>query len=191
MISVYCGIGRTVWSKVIRNNTAQTYLFTADQYYANYQFIYRLPKPIKLYPGDEIATRCMYSTTSSTSITLGGEPLEEEMCLHVFVYYPKMTNMAGCVSRISTKQWETIYNKSITGNITSQNDFKTWLQNMEWTQESRQTWQAFYSTAERERSTSNLNLTGTFFIPNYVDLNEIDCSVHNKTRTANNSTRIR
>ncbi|CAF1450059.1 unnamed protein product, partial [Didymodactylos carnosus] len=179
---------QTVWSKLIRNNTAQTYLFNAEQYYANHQFLNRLSKPIKLYPGDEIATRCIYSTTRSTSITLGGEPLEDEMCVHVFLYYPKMTNMAGCVSKISTRQWETIYNKSLTANVTSQNDFKTWLQNIKWTQESSQTWQAFYSTAERERSISNLNLTATFFIPNYQDINEIYCSVNNKTRMRNNST---
>ena len=42
--------GRSVWTKIIRNATAVQYLFNADSYDFNYQFLNRLPEPIKLYP---------------------------------------------------------------------------------------------------------------------------------------------
>lgn len=43
-------LGRTVWTKVIRNKTAVEYLFNGDAYQFNYQFQNRLPQPITLYP---------------------------------------------------------------------------------------------------------------------------------------------
>jgi hypothetical protein len=43
-------IGYSVWTKLIRNNTAVQYLFNADAFNFNYQFANRLPKPIKIYP---------------------------------------------------------------------------------------------------------------------------------------------
>jgi hypothetical protein len=42
--------GRSVWTKIIRNQTAVDYLFNGDAYDFNYQFANRLPQPIKLYP---------------------------------------------------------------------------------------------------------------------------------------------
>lgn len=43
-------VGISVWTKLIRNNTAVDYLFNGETYDFNYQFQHRLPKPIKLYP---------------------------------------------------------------------------------------------------------------------------------------------
>lgn len=43
-------IGISVWTKLIRNNTAVEYLFNGETYDFNYQFQHRLPKSIKLYP---------------------------------------------------------------------------------------------------------------------------------------------
>lgn len=43
-------IGTTVWTKLIRNNTAVQYLFDADTFDFNYQFNNRLPERIQLYP---------------------------------------------------------------------------------------------------------------------------------------------
>ena len=48
--SIYFCIGVSVWTKLIRNNTAVQYLFNAEAYDFNYQFENRLPKPIKIYP---------------------------------------------------------------------------------------------------------------------------------------------
>ena len=43
-------LGRSVWTKIIRNKKAVQYLFNGDAYTFNYQFQNRLPKPIVLYP---------------------------------------------------------------------------------------------------------------------------------------------
>jgi hypothetical protein len=43
-------LGRTVWTKIIRNKTADQYLFNGEAYQFNYQFQHRLPQPITLYP---------------------------------------------------------------------------------------------------------------------------------------------
>lgn len=42
--------GQSVWTKVIRNNTAVEYLFNADEFDFNYQYNDLLPKRIQLYP---------------------------------------------------------------------------------------------------------------------------------------------
>ncbi len=42
--------GRTVWTKIIRNQTAVDYLFNADAFDFNYQFENRFAQPIQLYP---------------------------------------------------------------------------------------------------------------------------------------------
>ncbi|CAF4514088.1 unnamed protein product, partial [Rotaria socialis] len=62
--------GQSVWTKIIRNKKAVEYLFNAEAYDFNYQFENILPKPIKLYPGDELATRCVYRTTNKNEISL-------------------------------------------------------------------------------------------------------------------------
>ncbi|CAF3285978.1 unnamed protein product [Rotaria sp. Silwood2] len=43
-------LGRSVWTKIIRNKKAVQYLFNGDAYTFNYQFQNRLPQPITLYP---------------------------------------------------------------------------------------------------------------------------------------------
>ncbi len=43
-------IGKSVWTKIIRNKTAVQYLFDAESYNFNYQFENKLPEPIQLYP---------------------------------------------------------------------------------------------------------------------------------------------
>ena len=48
--------GKSVWTKLIRNATVAQYLFNADSYDFNYQFQYRLPKPIQLYRVQEVHT---------------------------------------------------------------------------------------------------------------------------------------
>jgi hypothetical protein len=49
-ISIISLKGRSVWTKIIRNQTAVDYLFNGEAYDFNFQFENTLPKPIKLYP---------------------------------------------------------------------------------------------------------------------------------------------
>ena len=43
-------IGRSIWTKIIRNKKAVQYVFNAESYDFNYQFDNKLPEPIKLFP---------------------------------------------------------------------------------------------------------------------------------------------
>ena len=42
--------GRSIWTKIIRNKTAERYLFNAEAYDFNYQFNNQLPEPVQLFP---------------------------------------------------------------------------------------------------------------------------------------------
>jgi hypothetical protein len=86
IIYFFLYVGQSIWTKLIRNNTAVQYLFNAEAYNFNYQFTNRFPKGIQLYPvrkmiyslnlmfciseGDEFATRCVYNTMNKDEITL-------------------------------------------------------------------------------------------------------------------------
>ncbi|CAF2155006.1 unnamed protein product [Rotaria magnacalcarata] len=88
----------SVWTKIIRNNAAMQYLFNSEKYDFNYQYENRLLKSIKLYPGDSCATRCIYNTKNKDKITSGCERTRDEMCLHMFTYYPRMNNFYACIT---------------------------------------------------------------------------------------------
>ena len=45
-----CFQGRSVWTKIIRNQTAVDYLFNGDAFDFNYQFSNKFAKTIQLYP---------------------------------------------------------------------------------------------------------------------------------------------
>ncbi|CAF1140454.1 unnamed protein product [Rotaria sp. Silwood1] len=104
--------GRRVWTKLIRNKTAVQYLPDRGAFEFHYQYEYRLPQPIKLYRGDELATRCIYNTMNKNTITLGGKSTKDEMCLHVMKYYPRMNNMYVCLMMNSPQIWKSMMNIS-------------------------------------------------------------------------------
>ncbi|CAF2458331.1 unnamed protein product [Rotaria sp. Silwood2] len=167
--------GKSVWTKLIRNDTAVQYLFNADAFDFNYQFHNRLPKPIKLYPGDAFATRCMYQTMNKNDITLGGQRTKDEMCLHMFMYYPRMNNMYLCATINHPLAWQKIMNASAPP---SYSILRQWLRNLQWTSESTVQWQEFYNNATRllfygrSGQFQNQILQG---IPTYKDLQPDIC----------------
>ncbi|CAF4462457.1 unnamed protein product [Rotaria sp. Silwood2] len=168
--------------RLIRNNKVVKYLFNAESYNFNYQFENLLPKPIELYPGDEFATRCVYSTTNKTDITLGGERTKDEMCLHYFLYYPRMKNYHGCLSLNSKEAWKKVMNSS-----ESTFDYEKlgeWLKRLKWTPESVLQWQKFYNDAPRSVVAGlgdNFKWINLTKIPEYEDLKPVEC----KTDTSN------
>ncbi|CAF3197010.1 unnamed protein product [Rotaria socialis] len=136
--------GRSMWTKLIRNKTAVQYLFNAESYDFNYQYVNRLAKPIKLYPGDEFATRCVYNTMNKDTITLGGERTKDEMCLHFFTYYPRIDNFSACFTMNTIEWWQKMMNS------TSEFDYqqtKQWLLDLKWTAELAAQWQRSYDDA--------------------------------------------
>ncbi|CAF1379082.1 unnamed protein product, partial [Adineta ricciae] len=139
--------GYSMWTKLIRNKTAVSYLFNADSYNFNYQFENRLAKRIQIFPGDEFATRCIYNTMNKDKVTLGGERTSEEMCLHFFTYYPRLDEDLSSCYRINS--YEAILRKinySLPFNYTQ---IKQWLLDIEWTPESSKEWQTFIDTVPR------------------------------------------
>ncbi|CAM4934262.1 unnamed protein product [Rotaria socialis] len=104
--------GISVWTKFIRNNTATQYFFNSEKYDFNYQYENRLLKSIKLYPGDSVATRCIYNTISKDKITLGCERTRDEMCLHMFTYYPRMNDFYACLAVNDDSVWSAMMNKT-------------------------------------------------------------------------------
>ncbi|CAF4698142.1 unnamed protein product [Rotaria socialis] len=125
--------GISVWTKFIRNNTATQYFFNSEKYDFNYQYENRLLKSIKLYPGDSVATRCIYNTISKDKITLGCERTRDEMCLHMFTYYPRMNDFYACLAVNYDSVWSAMMNKTASVN---NEKVKEWLLMRTWTSES-------------------------------------------------------
>lgn len=168
--------GLSVWTKIIRNKKAVDYLFNAQAYDFNYQFENRLPEPIQLYPGDELATRCVYSTTNKNEITLGGERTRDEMCLHMFVYYPRMKNFYGCMNSNSEDAWRQKMNSSTS--TFSYSALRKWLRSLNWTSDSADQWQKFYQDASRIVISShggNYSFDYLPKLPEYEDLKAPEC----------------
>lgn len=79
--------------------------------------------------GDELETRCIYSTSNKNKITLvraqiseensfvvklhGGESTKDEMCLHMFSYYPRVNNLYTCLSLIPLPSWTVVVDSSV------------------------------------------------------------------------------
>ncbi|UJR14303.1 hypothetical protein I4U23_001293 [Adineta vaga] len=167
--------GTSVWTKIIRNNTAVDYLFNGEMYDFNYQFQNRLPKTIKLYPGDSFATRCIYNTMNKNEVTLGGKRTRDEMCVHMFTYYPRMSDLYACVTVNHPSAWQNVMN--ISSSIDDK-QLKEWILAKKWTTDSAKQWQNFYESASRNviygrsgyfqsQTLSNL--------PTYEDLKTKEC----------------
>ncbi|CAF1205461.1 unnamed protein product [Rotaria magnacalcarata] len=168
--------GYSVWTKLIRNNTAVQYLFNAESFNFNYQFANQLPKTIKIYPGDAFATRCIYKTTDKNDITLGGQRTKDEMCFQTFSYYPLVDSLFACATTIDMTVWETLMN------TTSPIDYmklEQWLRNLTWTPESIAQWQDLYNKAARLAIYDRGSHVDTEFIstiPKYEDLKLEPCT---------------
>ncbi|CAF0842897.1 unnamed protein product [Didymodactylos carnosus] len=172
--------GTSVWTKIIRHHHVKQYLFNAEVYSFNHQYQYRLLKQTRLYPGDEFVTRCTYTTKNKNIITLGGERTEDEMCLHMFTYYPRMKDIYKCTTMVSLHSWSTMwYNKTVTDEKTDLVDFKQWLrQNITWTTDLKEKWQTFYNQAEltlMSGVSGQLNIQ-TIHLPKYQDLTPEQCN---------------
>jgi len=168
--------GRSLWAKIIRNNKAIDYLFNAESYDFNYQFENRLAEPVKLYPGDEIASRCIYNTMNKNETTLGGEATKNEMCLHMFSYYPRVNNLYSCLNGIPFDVFLKKINAS--GEVRNESMIYSWLLQRKWTKDSAKEWQEFYNEAPRVMfagHTADFIIEKVPQIPRYTDLKDETC----------------
>ncbi|CAF4186234.1 unnamed protein product, partial [Adineta steineri] len=168
--------GSSVWMKIIRDKKAVDYLFNAESYDFNYQFENRFPKTVQLCPGDEFASRCIYNTTNKDEITLGGESTKDEMCLHMFIYYPRMNDFYSCMNANSEKAWKQVMNA--TDPLEDYMKFQQLLRDLKWTPESVRKWQEFYDNAPRlliGGRAGSYTLEELPRLPEYIDLKPSEC----------------
>ncbi|CAF0896092.1 unnamed protein product [Adineta ricciae] len=182
-ITVFCALphthlqGQSVWTKLIRNRTAVQYLFNSEAYDFNYQFHNRFPKPIQIYPGDEFATRCIYNTKNKNLTTRGGGRTKDEMCIHGFIYYPRMNDLSMCLTHNDWSAWKRFLN------VSAENFDETALQEIlikiKWTPQLVAQWQSFYDNTARgvTYGRSPFIIVETFAaLPKYQDLEPERCS---------------
>ncbi|CAL1534325.1 unnamed protein product, partial [Lymnaea stagnalis] len=82
--------GRKMSIELIRNNRSIRFLTNDEQYsYDSPQISYYTDNPIQLLPGDELVTRCEYSTLNRSTSTRWGEATNDEMCFGFLTFYPK------------------------------------------------------------------------------------------------------
>ncbi|CAF3485406.1 unnamed protein product [Rotaria socialis] len=126
--------------------------------------------------GDAFATRCVYNTMNKKEITLGGLRTKDEMCLHIFSYYPRMNNYYSCFTRNDMLAWQTILNTS--SPIIDNRALSQLLLDMKWTPALAVKWQEFYNNASRVNyfgSAGHFEEELFSTLPKYEDLKSLEC----------------
>ncbi|CAF1144593.1 unnamed protein product [Adineta ricciae] len=135
-------------------------------------------KPVvRIKLGDEFATRCIYDTRNKNLTTRGGGRTKDEMCIHGFVYYPRMNNLSMCLTHNDWSAWKRFLNVSV------ENFDETALQEIlvkiKWTPQLVAQWQSFYDSTARgvTYGQSPFIIAETFAaLPKYQDLEPERCS---------------
>ncbi|XP_044004741.1 MOXD1 homolog 1 [Aphidius gifuensis] len=94
--------GRKMSLGHVRKGQQLPYIVKENHFDFEYQQSYSLDEEVKILPGDELITECVYGTLDRSKPTLGGYSADQEMCLAFVLYYPK-TELAGCYSMTPAK----------------------------------------------------------------------------------------
>ncbi|KAK0175590.1 hypothetical protein PV327_009330 [Microctonus hyperodae] len=94
--------GRRISLKHIRDGKELPNIVHENHFDFDYQQSHSLENEVKILPGDELITECVYGTQDRKRPTLGGYAASQEMCLAFVVYYPR-TELAGCYSMTPAK----------------------------------------------------------------------------------------
>ncbi|RZF45944.1 hypothetical protein LSTR_LSTR008321 [Laodelphax striatellus] len=89
--------GRKIVLRHIRDGVELPAIAKDESYDFNYQQSRVIEEGIRVLPGDELITECIYETSNRTQPTHGGYSTKQEMCLALIVYYPR-TPLASCLS---------------------------------------------------------------------------------------------
>ncbi|CAF3637859.1 unnamed protein product [Rotaria sp. Silwood1] len=126
--------------------------------------------------GDEFVTQCVYSTNNKDEITLGGERTKDEMCMHTFMYYPRINNLFLCRTENDLSSWRNFLNNS--SEIDDLLKFKYLLTNIKWTPDLAKQWQQFYNNASRRLTLGGGKMfeqRSMGIMPSYEDLATEHC----------------
>ncbi|CAD6217159.1 GSCOCG00004699001-RA-CDS, partial [Cotesia congregata] len=96
--------GRKMSLKHIREGKELPHIVRENRFDFDYQQSHSLQEEVKILPGDELVTECVYGTEDRTRPTMGGYAATQEMCLAFVVYYPR-TQLAGCYSTSPPKDF--------------------------------------------------------------------------------------
>ncbi|CAF2373598.1 unnamed protein product [Rotaria sp. Silwood2] len=94
----------------------------------------------------------------------------------MFVYYPRMSNVYGCITFFPPEVWKEKMNSS-----ESSLDYATlgkWLKELKWTSQSITEWQQFYNNAPRVvmvGRAGQFDYINLAKIPEYEDLKPTEC----------------
>jgi hypothetical protein len=75
-----------------------TYVSLSDPNYSFQHQSQHAVTGVKLYPGFQAMTSCIYDSTKQTSTVLGGESTSNEMCFNFVSYYPRENGLFYCFS---------------------------------------------------------------------------------------------
>ncbi|XP_052776591.1 dopamine beta-hydroxylase-like [Mya arenaria] len=81
----YLGVGQSI--TVYRNGSKVFDLSNDDEYHYDRPTFYHYNPPIKVMPGDEIVTKCNYTSNRNTSASYGAGT-NDEMCYGFITYFP-------------------------------------------------------------------------------------------------------
>ncbi|CAL8085786.1 unnamed protein product [Orchesella dallaii] len=87
--------------KHFRDNKELPWILNDDNYDYGFQQFRALPEPVKVLPGDVLATECMMSTIDKNMTTLAGFSTRDEMCLS-FVIVNRDLPFIYCISEYPT-----------------------------------------------------------------------------------------
>ncbi|CAF1548880.1 unnamed protein product, partial [Adineta ricciae] len=145
-VNVVSALPHTHLQDIFKGISINLFVVCLEAFDFDHQFANRLRKPIKIYPGDEFATRCVYNTINKDKITLGGQRTIDEMCSHTFSYYPFVDSLSACMTRIYLIAWKIQMNSS---SMIDDLELEHTLRNLTWISQSANQWQTFYNEAQR------------------------------------------
>ncbi|XP_052224126.1 dopamine beta-hydroxylase-like [Dreissena polymorpha] len=94
--------GRRVYTKHVRLGQELPELNRDNHYSPHFQEIRRLPKPVRVLPGDALITTCEDTTLNRDNATIGGFAITDEMCVNYVHYYP-VAALEVCKSSVETR----------------------------------------------------------------------------------------
>ncbi|XP_062607821.1 uncharacterized protein LOC134269632 [Saccostrea cucullata] len=92
-------LGREQYIELFRNGEKVQSITNESTYSYDRPTFHPLPEPMKVHPGDEIKTTCVFKTTNKKKTTFMGRGTNEEMCFGFLEVYPaKNLRSRACVN---------------------------------------------------------------------------------------------
>ena len=88
-------LGRYLRSTIIpgggSSSSSKRPVVTSTEEYFHHEFQHFRPESFMIYPGDQIVTQCIFDNDNPHKVDIG-DATEDEMCMHVLYYWPRLPN---------------------------------------------------------------------------------------------------